>query len=96
MRLKEEKILMILAVFGLLLILITIFIQIADSRIHDYEVKIQNKGLLLISTSLWIRSKVNTISGVLNSTVVEGNNTDNSFPISLLKSDLIDSPYSRL
>lgn len=49
MKLKEEKILMILAVFGLLLILFTIFIQIADSRIHDYEVEIQNKESLLMN-----------------------------------------------
>ncbi len=49
MRLKEEKILIILAVFGLLLILFTIFIQIADSRIHDYEVEIQNKESLLMN-----------------------------------------------
>lgn len=49
MRLKEEKILIILAVFGLLLILLTIFIQIADSRIHDYEIEIQNKESLLIN-----------------------------------------------
>jgi hypothetical protein len=48
MRLKEERVLMVLAVFGVLLIFLTILIQIADSKIHEHEEMIRTKELLNI------------------------------------------------